>query len=194
MNAFPSARCIGVLENMLGDVKVSDCLSVSRPLIAGAGLYLFPEHPVELAAAISLAFITDWGDGFVARRYGSSRYGAHLDIFADRALEYACLVTYAAQRRISWIFPAVFITKGVIFDTLRLRVDAQKGDFSKPLAYGGNDKRLGRCAYGFVKMAYLSWVVPFGSCFVNSVAGAVPTGMGLWRAYKTGKAIRRLSL
>src|SRR3989338_5215647 len=164
------SRITNNLESFLHEITLSDYLSISRPLIAGVGLYFFNEKPVELSACLTAAFASDFVDGAVARRYGSSKYGAYLDIFGDRALEYLTLITFAAQKRISWVFPAMFITKGIVTDSLRLRESMKKDDFSKPLAYGGNDKKLGKYAYGFAKMMYLS-CVPFGSTVVNNFVG-----------------------
>jgi len=69
-------------------------------------------------------------------------------------------------------------------------MDKKKGNFRNPLSYGGNDRRAGRCAYGVVKMAYISCIVPFCSSLANNLIGVIPSSMGLWRAYKTQRGIR----
>ena len=54
------SRFTNKLESFLHEITLSDCLSISRPLIAGAGLYLFSDQPAELSTMMAVAFITDW--------------------------------------------------------------------------------------------------------------------------------------
>ena len=116
------SRVTNNLESFLHEITLSDYLSISRPLIAGVGLYFFNEKPVELSACLTAAFASDFVDGAVARRYGSSKYGAYLDIFGDRTLEYLTLITFAAQKKVSWLYPAIFIAKGLVNDMSRTDV------------------------------------------------------------------------
>ena len=57
-----------------------------------AAFYLLPDHVahVSTTALFALAAITDWLDGYLARKLGqTSQFGAFLDPVADKLLAYS---------------------------------------------------------------------------------------------------------
>jgi CDP-diacylglycerol--glycerol-3-phosphate 3-phosphatidyltransferase len=84
-------------------------------LLIGAG----PDALRWIALVIYvLAAITDWLDGFLARRLGQgSALGKMLDPIADKLLVGALIVTFAFTRDFSWLdmFPAIAILMREIF-------------------------------------------------------------------------------
>lgn len=81
------------------------------PLVVAC--YYFPVHWAHSLAAIIflLACITDWLDGFIARRFGlTTRLGAFLDPVADKLLVAVVLVIVVGEN----IFPGLAVPAAVI--------------------------------------------------------------------------------
>lgn len=74
------------------------------------------------ALIFMLAAITDWLDGFLARRWKqTSRFGAFLDPVADKIMVSAALVVIVEYFHIWWITlpTAIIITREIIISALR---------------------------------------------------------------------------
>ncbi|MCL4380308.1 CDP-diacylglycerol--glycerol-3-phosphate 3-phosphatidyltransferase [Candidatus Dependentiae bacterium] len=103
-------------------------------------LYLVPASlPAAscIAFAIMLAALTDFADGFIARRYGSySLLGEILDPVADKALVLVALIAYSIIAVVS-IWPViVFLFRELLVMTVR----AYAAQIGKPIAV----ERLGK--------------------------------------------------
>ncbi len=75
-------------------------------------VYLWPGGPYFWAAALfSLAALTDWLDGYLARRLGqTTRFGAFLDPVADKIIVVTALILLVGQHATVWLtVPAVII-------------------------------------------------------------------------------------
>lgn len=67
-----------------------------------------------------VAALTDWYDGWVARRYGyDSRWGKFLDPLADKVLAAAALFSFVALRLIDAWMVWIIIIRDVLITTLR---------------------------------------------------------------------------
>ncbi len=92
------------------------------PLFMGIYYIEFPWHRVLAAFIFILACVTDWLDGFVARRFNqSSRFGAFLDPVADKMLVTITLVILAASYPSPWyVIPAaIIVAREVMVSALR---------------------------------------------------------------------------
>jgi CDP-diacylglycerol--glycerol-3-phosphate 3-phosphatidyltransferase len=71
------------------------------PLLVLAFYWKSPWHPVVVTGIFFLAGITDWFDGYLARRLGQmSRFGAFMDPVADKLIVIVSLVLLVASDHI----------------------------------------------------------------------------------------------
>jgi cardiolipin synthase (CMP-forming) len=79
---------------------VADALTVLRfPL---AGVFPFVASPVGQLVIVAVAAASDMADGFLARRFGSSRAGTLLDPIADKVFMVVAFVTVAQRGLLEW--------------------------------------------------------------------------------------------
>jgi CDP-diacylglycerol--glycerol-3-phosphate 3-phosphatidyltransferase len=64
-------------------------------------------------------WITDWLDGWLARRDGTTRSGAFLDPLADKVLVLGGLLTLAARGDFSWLPVTIISTREVVVSAYR---------------------------------------------------------------------------
>ena len=67
-----------------------------------AALFPFAHRPAWQLAIVGLAAATDFVDGMLARRFGSSRAGAVLDPVADKAFAAVTFLTVASRGWLAW--------------------------------------------------------------------------------------------
>jgi CDP-diacylglycerol---glycerol-3-phosphate 3-phosphatidyltransferase len=82
-------------------------------------VFLLSSHPVMLQWSLAIfifAAITDWYDGWLARRWGYvTRWGAFLDPLADKVLTSATLLAYASLGLVAgWMVWIIVIRDAVI--------------------------------------------------------------------------------
>jgi phosphatidylglycerophosphate synthase len=79
---------------------VADALTALRfPL---AGLFPFVASPALRLAIVAVVAASDMADGFLARRFGSSRAGAVLDPIADKVFMAVAFATVARRGLLEW--------------------------------------------------------------------------------------------
>lgn len=90
-------------------------------LFHGGGLGLRPHQIDQVAASLFLvAALSDWLDGWLARRLGqTSAFGAFLDPVADKLLVAAALVELVALQRIPTWIAVVIIGREIAVSALR---------------------------------------------------------------------------
>lgn len=139
----------------------ANMISAIRVPLLIYGLWALNEYPFLLAFWIILIFLLDALDGIVAREIDNkSNYGAYVDIAADRLVELIILFVYAFWGMISWIFPVVFLFRGMATDFLRVLNKIYKDEkFAEPLSIGKADNRFIRGLYGFIKLAAFSVIL-----------------------------------
>jgi cardiolipin synthase len=89
-------------------------------------LYLFPEswfgmlRDAIAATLFVLAAITDWLDGFLARRLGlESAFGAFLDPVADKLMVAAALIILVSLGRVDAVIAGIIIGREITISALR---------------------------------------------------------------------------
>jgi CDP-diacylglycerol---glycerol-3-phosphate 3-phosphatidyltransferase len=81
-------------------ITLADLLTLLRlPL---ALLFLLLTDPLERLLVLAVAAATDLLDGAIARRIGSSRFGAFIDPVADKLFMLAAFIVVALSRRLTW--------------------------------------------------------------------------------------------
>ncbi len=83
---------------------------------------------------------TDWVDGFVARRQGTTRSGAFLDPLADKVLILGAFFALVADHRVFWLPVALICSREIAVSVYRMVV-ARRG-VSVPATKFGKSKTL----------------------------------------------------
>ncbi len=102
--------------------RVYVCTDCFAPLLAILYLIPFPGNHWLCSGLFILASLTDWLDGFIARRYRlETRLGTFLDPVADKILVSVALVLLVGQHRIHWITlpAAIIISREIVVSALR---------------------------------------------------------------------------
>lgn len=148
-------------ENFKNESTLANLISALRPVLAAYVLFTFKSNPLFLAGWIIFIIFLDAVDGFVARKMiKKSKFGALVDIIADRAVELIILFTYAHWGLIPYIFPIIFLVRGLLTDFLRILNNKYKDEeFPEPLSIGKADNRWMRGIYAFVKLAAFSTIL-----------------------------------
>jgi cardiolipin synthase (CMP-forming) len=95
------------------------------PLVVGVyylpDVWLTLQEKNQVAAIVFiLAAITDWLDGFLARRWNqTSAFGAFLDPVADKLMVAAALLVLLAQSRVSALVALIIIGREITISALR---------------------------------------------------------------------------
>jgi cardiolipin synthase len=137
-------------------------------------LILVPQADVVAFVVLTIAGISDWVDGYLARRLNQqSELGALLDPLADRLYIIATIVALAIRDIIPWWLVLVVLARDLVL-LLLLPVLRRQGKISLPVTYVG---KAGTFAllWGF-PLLLLSGV---GGAF-GQVIGAAGWAFALW--------------
>jgi CDP-diacylglycerol--glycerol-3-phosphate 3-phosphatidyltransferase len=96
-------------------------------------IFFYLGYPLAAATTFGLAGITDWADGYYARKLGlESRFGAFLDPVADKLIVAVALILIVSQEVNLWITLAacIIIGREIIISALREWM-AESGQGSK---------------------------------------------------------------
>lgn len=102
-------------------LTVPNVLSALRLLGVPVFLWLLlgPRHDVAAVVVLALGGLTDWLDGFLARRWNQrSRLGQMMDPVADRLYILATVVGLALRDIIPWWLVALLVARDVILALL----------------------------------------------------------------------------
>lgn len=144
------------LSKIKNEVTFANFISIARPFLIIYGLWQFKDQALYLAIWVIFVILLDAVDGIVARHIDKKggKYGSFVDIASDRAVELIILFTYAYWGIISYIFPIIFLVRGIATDFLRILNNVYKDEkFKEPLSIGKADNRFWRASYGLVKIA-----------------------------------------
>jgi phosphatidylglycerophosphate synthase len=131
---------------------IANWITIGRTIAVIVGLFFLKDHPVYLAILIVVAIALDGADGYAARKYRSSKRGALIDIFGDRIVEITILFAYAYWGLISYVFPVIFLVRGMTTDFIRvLNTMYPSEKYKHPLALGGAINRFMRGFYAILK-------------------------------------------
>lgn len=105
------------------NINIPTFLTWLRILVIPLIIVLFyQDYPFAAAALFGLAGVTDWADGYLARRWGQeSRLGAFLDPVADKLIVVSVLILIVGREQWFWITLAALIIIGreIIISALR---------------------------------------------------------------------------
>ncbi|MCF6189429.1 MAG: CDP-diacylglycerol--glycerol-3-phosphate 3-phosphatidyltransferase [Cocleimonas sp.] len=110
-------------------------------------LFFFLDKPFTTAFIFGMAGLTDWADGYYARRYNQeSRFGAFLDPVADKLIVATALILVVSRETefLIWITLAaiIIISREIVISALREWM-AETGQRSKvAVAYIGKIKAV----------------------------------------------------
>lgn len=98
-------------------INLANTVTLSRialvPVVVVLYLAEFPNHYLWTAAVFTIASISDWLDGYLARRLNqTSEFGAFLDPVADKLLVALVLVLLVANYSTVWFIMPVSIIVG----------------------------------------------------------------------------------
>ena len=105
-------------------------LSIIRIALTPLFIYLFWQEGNLFIVGIiifSIAALTDWYDGYVARKYDSiSNIGMFLDPLADKVLIWSAFICCALKGLFAWWMIAVIIARDFFVTTLRISTRMKK--------------------------------------------------------------------
>jgi CDP-diacylglycerol--glycerol-3-phosphate 3-phosphatidyltransferase len=90
----------------------ANLITASRLLLAPIMFWLIPAQPGGAWSAVALwtaLCSSDFIDGYIARRHGSTKSGAFLDPLADKVLVLGAMFTLVS-RNVFWVWPVMLIT------------------------------------------------------------------------------------
>ncbi|MFY1670652.1 CDP-alcohol phosphatidyltransferase family protein [Plantactinospora sp. WMMB334] len=157
-------------------LTVPNLISFVRLLGVPLFLYLLLVAEQEVTAVVVLAVgsLSDWVDGFVARRLGQvSRLGELLDPVADRLYILATLVALTVRDVVPWQFTVALLARDVLM-TANLAVLRRYGYRPPPVHY------LGKTATFVLLAAFPVLLLAAAVPGAAAVAGAVGWGLALW--------------
>ena len=126
------------------------------PLVVGvyflpAQWLTLPERNVAATVLFVLSAITDWLDGYLARRLGqTSAFGAFLDPVADKLMVAAALLVLLQLGRIDALVALIIIGREIAISALR-----------EWMAHIGQSRRVAVSYIGKVKTAVQMVAIPF---------------------------------
>lgn len=114
-------------------------LTLSRIVLIPVFIFIVYQHPVFGAIIFSIASVTDFLDGYLARRSGEiTKFGIILDPIADKFLVISALIVLVDMERLAaWIAIIIIVRE---FLVTGLRVVALSKDIIIPAEMGGKIK------------------------------------------------------
>lgn len=150
-------------------------------------VFFLPFRWTNLAAAaiFALGALTDWLDGWIARRYGMfSKFGAFLDPVADK-LAVAVALVLIVQRHPTWLMAllaAVIIGREITISALREWM-AEIGQRAKVGVAGlGKIKTIVQMV-AIIMLLYFEPIGVFPTLLVGESMLAVAAALTLWSGY-----------
>lgn len=172
-------------STQLTSVSLLNAISFARILAVPAvmGLILLgpDDHSAYVAGAIlfGLAALTDFVDGYLARRWGSSTtLGSFLDTTADKLLVSGALVALVAVDRASAWITAIIVGRELVIMGLR-GVVAADGTVFRPSIWG---KLKANVQFIAIFLAILRWGEELGPLLLDEWAMLVAAGITVMSA------------
>ena len=126
-------------------------------------------------------WVTDWLDGWLARREGTTHSGAFLDPLADKVLVLGGLITLAIRGDFSWL-PVVIIGAREVFVSVYRAMAARRGVTMPARLLGkwkANVQFLAVALALFPPTAGTAWIAD--AALWVAVGMTVVSGIDLWR-------------
>ena len=152
------------------------------PVIVLVFFLPYPWSPPVTCAIFALAGITDWLDGYLARRFNeSSAFGQFLDPVADKLMVATSLMLLLSDNPSLWLTLAVIIiiSREIAISALREWLAEQGSQRHMAVSFVAKVKTtVQMLAIGFMLFRYpLGW---FESYYVGVVLLLVAAGLTLW--------------
>jgi CDP-diacylglycerol--glycerol-3-phosphate 3-phosphatidyltransferase len=102
-------------------INVPTVLTLSRVFLIPFFLYVAPDHPLLGASIFLLASLTDFLDGYLARKMNSvTKFGIIVDPIADKFLVISALLLLVSLNRLEVWIAAVLIIREFLVTALRV--------------------------------------------------------------------------
>lgn len=137
------------------------------PVFVGLMAVDQPTYQLAAAAVFLIASVTDWFDGWYARRHNMvTDFGKLMDPMADKLLVMAALIALLEFRSVSWLAVMVLLGREFVVSGIRL-VAAAKGSVIAAGAVG-KFKTASQMAGLLLLLAggYFSWMVIPGEVLI----------------------------
>ena len=122
--------------------SVADLLTASRIPLAVA--FVLVQSPLGRLVILAVAAVTDLIDGFVARRWGSSRLGMFLDPVADKVFMAAAFGVVLFSRRLQWFEILAVLARDIVAAFAFALIAVQRRPASIPARLGGKIVTVGQ--------------------------------------------------
>jgi cardiolipin synthase len=141
----------------MGQWTVPNLITLGRiGLIFAFGFLLVAEYDALAIAALAVAGVSDWLDGFLARRWDQrTELGRILDPAADRVLTVVVVLGLALRDIIPWWLVALLIARDIVVG-VALLVGRRRGVAAPHVTFIG--KLATALLYVFLPLAYLAVV------------------------------------
>lgn len=159
---------------------------VMIPLILG--VFYFPDHWLHpesrnLAGALlfALAGITDWFDGYLARKWNqTSAFGAFLDPVADKLMVAAALILLVQLGRADAWLAAIIIGREITISALREWMAQLGATRSVAVSYVGKVKTAAQMAAIFMLLLHEPFIPNFDMQYAGTVCLFIAALLTLW--------------
>lgn len=168
--------------NRVSDVNLPNTLSLLRIILSPLFLYLFlSDNPTAVFFSFivyTFAALTDWYDGWYARRYGyKTRWGQFIDPLADKILTSSAFIGFLLMKQKNplffgnveliplWILVSIIILRDITLTVARSVQELRGKQFTTSLI--SKTKTLVQMVFIFVIIAFLS----FGTILSGSDIG-----------------------
>lgn len=153
---------------------IPNAISALRIVLIGVFVVLLASgHDAWAIAALAVAGVSDFLDGYLARRWNQvTALGRVLDPAADRLLTIAVVLGLALRSIIPWWLVALLLARDIVVG-IALLIGKRRGVESAQVTFSGKLATL--LLYVFLPLAYIGydrWDVVHGVAIVGAVASA----------------------
>lgn len=165
----------------MGQWNVPNLITAGRiVLIVVFGVLLIAEQDAWAIAALAVAGVSDWLDGFLARRWNQrTELGRILDPAADRILTVVVVLGLAVRGIVPWWLVAILLLRDVVVG-IALLAGKARGKQPPQVTFVG--KTATALLYVFLPLSYLAVVAFPAAPWLHTVAiiGAVAASVLYW--------------
>ena len=150
--------------------KIPDYLTLLRLILAPIIIILgFTKHFIPIIILIIIAAITDFLDGYLARKYNLvTDLGKVMDAIADKVLVNGVLIVLAVEGYISVVVPVVIVSRDIFVDSIKMVAGQKSG------AVGASKAGKFKTAFMLVGITLLFFQdIPFSLLGVNFVSRTI---------------------
>lgn len=129
--------------------------------------FIFMLTGVEKFLLVNALFITDFFDGYLARRYdATSKVGGYMDLIADKTIVIVLLIDALMRNKLSLLIVLLIIFREIISMVIRVINNKQTGETIPPSMWGKTKTTFQFIAFDFMILNLplyhvLFWIVVF---------------------------------